>query len=383
MSRKASAAAEVAVLQPVGRRLRSLDMGKLDVDTLRALGDLVAEGESANTRASYQSAAKYWVAWFELRYHRDFDENDLPLGPEVMLQFIADHAQRASGEEKILRHELPASIDEALVKAGVKKKPGAMALNTLEHRLSAMAAIHRSRGLDSPTEHHDVRRVMRAARSAYAKRGQLAQKKTALELHHLERLLATCDETPQGVRDRALLLFAFDSGGRRRSEIARADLALLRKDGEGFIYNLAVSKTNQAGKNKPENHKPLFGRAAEALRAWLQLLEREGMDEGAIFRRIRRGGHIQKESLSDAAVWEIVSRRCKLAGLDEEGNFSAHSLRSGFLTEAGARELPLKDMMALSGHSDVKTALGYIHMQDMKHSPAAGLSNRPRTRKER
>jgi integrase len=303
----------------------------------------------------------------------------LPLHASVVLQFIVDHAQRLTTDGKLMQHELPAAVDAALIACGVKAKRGPMALNTLEHRLAALARLHRDRRLDSPTDHQDVRRLMRAARSAYAKRGQLPKKKDALELDHLERLLATCDASPQGVRDRALLLFAFDSGGRRRSEVAAADLALLKKDGLDFIYNLAFSKTNQQGVDRGENHKPIVGAAADALRAWLRLLAAAGIAEGAIFRRIRRGGHISQERLSDAGVWEIVARRCQLSGLDQEGDFSPHSLRSGFMTEAGRAKVPLKDMMAYSGHHDVKTALGYIQKVNMKESAAAGLASRRRS----
>lgn len=44
----------------------------------------------------------------------------------------------------------------------------------------------------------------------------------------LEALIDTCDDTLEGLRDRALLYFAFASGGRRRSEVAAADLSDLR-----------------------------------------------------------------------------------------------------------------------------------------------------------
>lgn len=353
---------------------------RLDEDTRAAIGQLLAEGESANTRASYQSAIRYWLAWWELRFarpaglDRPFDpELDLPLPPEVIVTFIADHVQRLDGEQRELRHELPPEIDRALVAAGVKARRGAMALNTLQHRLAAMARLHTSRKLASPSDNEDVRRLMRAVRSAYARRGQRARPKDALAAEQLRRLLATCDASPQGVRDRALLLFGFASGGRRRSEIAEADLALLRPDAHGFTYNLAFSKTNQAGEDRPENHKPIRGEAAQALRAWLALLAAAGgIKDGPIFRRVRRST-IGPEPLSDHAVWDIVRRRCKLAGLSSEGMFSAHSLRSGFMTEAAMQKVPLDEMMAFSGHRDVKTAMGYIRKADMKNSSAATL----------
>jgi integrase len=62
----------------------------------------------------------------------------------------------------------------------------------------------------------------------------------------LEALLATCDDTLAGVRDRALLLFGLGSGGRRRSEVAAARVEdLVAVDG-GYLFRLRCSKTDQA-----------------------------------------------------------------------------------------------------------------------------------------
>lgn len=129
-------------------------------------------------------------------------------------------------------------------------------------------------------------------------------------------LLASCDDSLRGLRDQALLLFAWASGGRRRSEVAGADMRFLRAVAGGeFIYTLSHSKTNQSGTDAPENHKPVTGRAAIALRAWL---DAACITEGPIFRRIRKGGHVA-EPLTPAAVRNIVKERCALAGV--EGDF--------------------------------------------------------------
>ena len=37
-------------------------------------------------------------------------------------------------------------------------------------------------------------------------------------------------------------------------------------------------------------------------------------------------------------------------------SYSAHSLRSGFITEAGRQQVPLGDAMAMTGHASVATA---------------------------
>jgi integrase len=123
-------------------------------------------------------------------------------------------------------------------------------------------------------------------------------------------------------------------------------------DGE-FSYELIYSKTNQSGEQRPENHKPLVGEAAQAMRAWLQAAN---ITAGRIFRSITRSGRIG-QSLSADAVNDIVHKRCRLAGLD--GNYSAHSLRSGFVTAAAHLGAPTAQIMAASGHRSVKTLVSY------------------------
>jgi integrase len=70
-------------------------------------------------------------------------------------------------------------------------------------------------------------------------------------------------------------------------------------------------------------------------------------------------------------VRSIVKDRCALAGI--EGDFSAHSLRSGFVTEAGRQNVPLTDTMGLTGHHSVATVLGYFRSESTLVSRAARL----------
>lgn len=354
-----------ALLQP-GAVTEPLDPARLDARAIQAVQAFLKQGESANTRASYRSAVRYWLAWFEARYGKEMTP---PVHPATVIQFIVDHAQHR-GEGQEMHHQLPQQVDSALIAAGVKAKAGPMSLNTLKHRLAALARLHRDRTLHSPTEEAAVRRLLSSVRRAYAKGGNLGDKKDALDADLLQRLLATCDDTPLGVRDRALLSFGFATGGRRRSEVASASFAQLRPTSQGFDFDLAHSKTNQGGADRPENHKPLVGAAAAAMRSWLQLLAGIGITAGPIFRRVRRGGLIGAP-LTDSAVRRIVLRRCELAGV--EGEFSAHSLRAGFMTQAGRSGIPLAEAMAFSGHRDVKTALGYVQQGEMQKSAAARL----------
>lgn len=336
---------------PTLRNVPALQPEMLSDATARAVNELLREGESVNTLASYRSALRYWAAWFNVRYGQAIS---LPVPPSAVLQFIVDHAQRSTADGLV--HELPPALDVLLVDAGFKGKLGPMALNTLVHRIAVLSKTHQLKELKNPCQDGKVRELLAKTRRAYGKRGELPKKKDALTKDPLMAMVETCDTTTlKGLRDRALLLFAFASGGRRRSEIVGADMKNLKRNGAfSFTFVLAHSKTNQNAVDRPENYKPIEGLAGDALQAWLSAA---GIIEGAIFRRVGKGGRLGA-ALSPAAVRDIVKERACAAGLRD--TFSAHSLRSGFVTEAASQNIPLADTMAMTGHRSVASVLGYF-----------------------
>lgn len=342
----------------------ALDPERLHSQAEASVRALLKEGESANTQRSYATALRYWAAWFRLRYRQPMS---LPVPVPAVLQFLVDHFERTDDAGALL-FDLPPPIDEALVEGGFKGSRGALALNTVLHRLSVLAKAHEMRGVPSPIREPAVQELVRRTRRAYASRGVRSNAKAALTRERLEALLATCTDGLPGIRDRALLLFAFASGGRRRSEVASAVVENLVDAGDGnYLYRLTHSKTDQAGTDGNANAmKPLVGPAAQAVRAWLNV---SGITTGRIFRRIRKSKVV--EPLSPQAVWHIVKRRAKLAGL--EGEFGAHSLRSGFVTEAGRQNVPMGEAMAMTGHRSTTTFLRYFQPGAASRSRAARL----------
>lgn len=336
-----------------------------------AVQEMAREGESANTVASYASATRYWGAWYAARYGQHLR---LPVPVSVVKQFIIDHLPRSKGGDgSVLVHELPPEIDHLLVAHGFKGKLGPLALNTVKHRLSVLSHAHGLiRHASNPCQDLAVRHLLRATTKAHAKRGDLAMKKAPLTLDPLNRLLATCDDSLIGKRDRALLLFAWASGGRRRSEVSSADMRWLSTNDEGvLIYELRVTKTNQSGHEVAKRFKPLRDEAGEALRTWLAAAQ---ITEGRIFRRIMPNGKLGTP-LQPAAVRTIVQARCRRAGL--VGDFSAHSLRSGYITEGGRQGVPLAEIMALTSHESVPVVLGYMHLGNVASSKAAQMYRPP------
>ncbi|TCV94637.1 hypothetical protein EC912_103122 [Luteibacter rhizovicinus] len=170
------------------------------------------------------------------------------------------------------------------------------------------------------------------------------------------------------MRDCALLLFAFASGGLRRSEVAAADLSDLREVGErAFVYHLGYSNSQQAGPSAtsaPDN--PLLAPAVDALAAWLAATQRS---EGPIFRRLWR--HRVGDGLSPASAAAVVQRRAAIAGL--EGDFGGQSLCSGFVTEGARQGIALPALMAMTEHRAVSSVIGYFQAGGVTANPTARL----------
>ena len=340
-----------------------LDLATLDAASQAAAATFVAAGTAANTVRSYRSALTYWTAWLQGRYGQAL--GDTPLSPAVAVQFVLDHLA-CPHDDGTWAHLLPSALDAALVAAGIKGHPGPLAYNTVSHRLAVVASWHRVHNWDSPTEVAAVKTLLRQARKAQARNGITVRKKTAAVAEPLQALLATCTDGVRGVRDRALLLLAWSGGGRRRSEVVGLQVTDVRRlDADTWVYVLGTTKTDTSGVRR---EKPLRGAAAHALAAWLAAAP---APTGPLFRRLHRGGAVGTTALTADHVARMVQRRAKLAGL--EGDWAAHSLRSGFVTEAGRQGVPLGEVMAMTEHRGVGTVMGYFQAGSLLTSRAADL----------
>ena len=339
----------------------------LAISAQEAAAAFTAAGTAANTVRSYRSALAYWSAWLQLRYGQAL--GDVPLPVAVAIQFVLDHLARPL-EGGTWAHLLPPGIDAALVTARVKAKLGPLAFNTVSHRLAVLGKWHRINEWDSLTEASALKTLLREARKAQSRQGVTVRKKSAIVLEPLQALLATCDDGVRGVRDRALLLLAWSGGGRRRSEVVGLQVGDVRQlDADTWLYALGATKTDTGGVRR---EKPLRGPAAQALSAWRVAAP---ADSGPLFRRMYKGNKVGITPLSADQVARIVQRRAKLACL--EADWAAHSLRSGFVTEAGRQGVPLGEVMAMTEHRSVSTVMGYFQAGTLLNSRATRLLDEP------
>lgn len=184
---------------------------------------------------------------------------------DAVVCFITDHVEHLTDEG--LKFDFPPAGDQARVTSGIKRKLGPFKLSTVQHRIAVLSEAHESQRVDNPCRARQVKTLLSRTRAAYTRRGSRPSRKDALTREPFEALLNTCDGSLIGLRDRAMLLFAWSTGGRRRSEGVAATIENTRRTPEGYIYTLSHSTTNREGDDHADMFKPLVGRAAQALEA--------------------------------------------------------------------------------------------------------------------
>ncbi|MDZ4366434.1 MAG: tyrosine-type recombinase/integrase [Afipia sp.] len=346
-----------------------------DVETLR---HLAREGMGENSLRALASDLAYLEAW-------SLAATGLTLpwpAPEALaLKFVAHHLWDPARRTEDAAHGMPAEVDAALRAGDHLRSEGPHASATVKRRLAHWATLHRWKGFESPLGAAAIRTSVRLAVRASA-RPRRRKSKRAVTRDILERLIATCQsERLADSRDLAILLVAFASGGRRRSEVARLRLEQLSNEGDVpldpddpnsprlpcLAIALGRTKTSQAD---DDARVLLIGSPVAALREWI---ERADIKKGAVFRAIDRWDAINDRTLTPQAINLILKRRCAMAGLDPV-EFSAHGLRSGYLTEAARNGVALPAAMRQSQHRSVQQAARYYNDADQALGKAARLA---------
>lgn len=377
IDRSAELAARVATLDTIAAVLpmdRRDELAELltdqDIETLR---HLVNEGMGANTLRALTSDLAYLQAWSLAATGRSLP---WPAPEALLLKFVAHHLWDAEKRLTDPEHGMPADVDDKLRIQGFLRTVGPHAPDTVRRRLATWSTLTTWRGLDgffgSPALKSALRLAVRATprprkrKSAKAVTGDI-----------LSRLITTCSTgSLRDIRDRAILMVAFASGGRRRSEIAGLRVEQLQReepiqvDGAPPLLSLSIhlGRTKTSGADNDEVVY-LSGRPVDALNAWLAAAN---IDKGSVFRAIDRWGNVSRRPLGPKAVSDMVKQRAELAGLDP-AEFSAHGLRSGYLTEAANRGIPLPEAMEQSRHRSVQQASEYYNHAQRRSGRASRL----------
>ena len=266
---------------------------------------------------------------------------------------------------------IPLPAAPAVVGAWLASLAASHAPTTIRRRLSAIGMAHRFNDLPWNPAHRDIQGPLRGLLRDH---GRPVRKAAALALPLLRRLLATCDRSARGRRDRALLLIGF-AGALRRSELVGLRVEDFAHVPGGLRLRIARGKTDPTGQGT-ELGLPR-GRHAEtcpvrAFEDWQAVARRAA---GPLFRRISRHGRIGAAALHPDAVRRILAYRVRLAGLAPDGfdRMSAHALRVGFITEAYNSGVRDEDIMRHTRHRDLRTLRGYVRRAGLIGESPAGM----------
>jgi integrase/recombinase XerD len=179
---------------------------------------------------------------------------------------------------------------------------------------------------------------------------RLAQKlPTVLTIHEVERLLAQPQaSTPLGLRDRALLEFAYATGT-RVSEIIGLKLSDLFLD-ERFVRIF--------GKGSKERLVPIGDVAVQWVQRYMETvrpaLARGRRTQEVVFLNARGG------KLSRMGFWKILRRYLDQIKLAKQA--SPHTLRHSFATHLLEGGADLRAVQEMLGHANLTTTQIYTHL---------------------
>ena len=300
---------------------------------------LKAAAQSPNTRLAYDKAWRRYERWCAARQP--------PLDP---LAASEDH------------------VVEFLSAIGTEPSAGSGRLLSVATVSLCRCGIHRrfvaaGRADTSPAGGPRAKEVVAALERV---RGAAPRQVKALREDDMAAMLDQCPDSAIGRRDGALLALGF-AAALRRSELVALRVDDLEFAGEGkLVVRIRRSKTDQRGRGQsvavPEADGSAI-RPVARLREWIETAGIAGDGPGPAFRPLTRGGRAKRARLHHSDVARLVKRYAGLAGLDPR-EYSAHSLRAGFVTSAAAHHARLDKIMEVTRHRSPQMVLRYIRDAD-------------------
>jgi len=213
-------------------------------------------------------------------------------------------------------------------------------------KLSAVRAFHRHRR--ERHEGHGATELPDPADGVGAPRQGRAVPEALSRSEVASLLTPLPDESPEELRDQAMLLLLYASG-LRVSELCGLPMGAVESERQ------VVRVRGKGGKDRLV---PVSGRALEGLSRYLSDA-RPLLLEGGASRDLfvtRRGRRMTRQNF-----WLRLERRARLAGIARR--FSPHTLRHSFATHLLAGGADLRALQAMLGHSQLATTEIYTHVE--------------------
>ena len=222
---------------------------------------------------------------------------------------------------------------------------------SIRRKLVSIASIHRLSRNGDPTKDAEVKLAMR---KMHRKLGRACDQAYGITATTLDKLLVSAGVGFRGLRDRALLMLAYDTM-RRRSELVSLRIADIEPKPIGAVIRLRRSKTDQEAAGTWLH---ISAATYRAITAWLEAAE---LKEGFLLRGVM-GNDTLTEQLGGGQIGRIYKRLAQLAGLPEKvvSDISGHSLRVGAAQDLLQNGASLPQIMAKGGWAKTDTVMRYV-----------------------
>lgn len=189
---------------------------------------------------------------------------------------------------------------------------------------ASISSIHKLNSLGDPTQHPDVKIELKRMHRTL---GRSCKQAFGITAPILEKMLSVTDNNLRGIRDRALLLLAYDSMCRRSELVSLKVTDISFGDTENaseMKIRLRKSKTDQELQGRWIF---ISKRSADAITHWLIHAK---IHDGYLFRGINNAIDVAQE-LNSSQINRIYKRLAKDANLPKEiiADISGHSMRIG------------------------------------------------------
>lgn len=196
--------------------------------------------------------------------------------------------------------------------------------SSIRNIVAAISSIHKLNMFGDPTQHATVKIELRRMNRTL---GRYSQQAYGITAPILEKMLEATDNNLRGIRDRALLLLAYDSMCRRSELVSLKvmDIQVQELDNKGQMkIRLRKSKTDQESQGRWIHPSE---RSADATIKWINQAK---LDDGYLFRGINNATDITHE-LKSSQINRIYKRLARDAKLPKEviDHISGHSMRVG------------------------------------------------------
>ena len=320
---------------------------------------------ASQSNATIRGYAADWEIFEEFCYVNGLDP--LPASPATVALFLTEQAEAMEEDEVKIARKL-----ERWLKAGSGRKsedfvPFKYKVASIERRRSAINDFHNKMRKTPPAQHEDaylITATMRGIKRVRSRHEDVYKAAAATDEIVLKLLDHIKLDTLKDIRDAAIIAFGFASA-MRRSELSKLTMSDLKFTDQGIEVLIRGSKTDKTfqGQTIAVPHGRII-RPVAHLQRWL---DEAHITHGPVFRRLYKNDRVSENALDDNYISQIIKKRAENAKL-EPSIFSGHSLRSGFITTAAIKDVPLAAIAKQSRHKSIETVNDYVQaVNKFKH----------------